>query len=237
MVNEDTKEMPVKHSKELKQPKLKILPNKVFRALWEAAQKMEYDEYVKRFTHPGSPDNMDFPGKLGMSYNQTYSVLKNIYDLANLSFKEILSLTEKRKAQISDIYVIPIRTVEEWYSGKNRCPDHIRITILTNYYKLDLGKRVITEAEKERRENRPSIYAPRKIQEAYIKRRSEDDDFERRLKEIDKITSKYGSPVSSGMSTQELLAKTDYLTHLRGYPHRKSEVQLPIGTESRWDCK
>ncbi len=202
----------MKHTKELKKNKLKVLPDKEFHKIWNAAQKKDYEAYVHMFTHPASKDRIDFEKKYDISFNAAYTLLKNIYDKANLSFKDILALTGKRKVEISNAFCIPIRTIEEWYSGNNRCPSYVRLMLLNNYYQLSLGKRVITQSEKEHRDNKPSIYAPRQIQEKYKAKHDNNDPFEEILNEMDERITKHKDIISDNTATtQEILSKTDYL--------------------------
>ncbi len=199
----------MKHIEKQKNKRLKVIPNKLFHKLWDAAQTGDKEVYIKRFTFPSSPDMINFYRDYGMSPNSTYKLLEKIHYLANLSFKEILEITGKRKAHISDIFCIPIRTVEEWYTGNNRCPSYIRLAILNNYYKVDLGKRIITEAEKERRDNRPNTYASREVREKYKRRIETEVDLDRKLKQIDEITGKY--KYDSKRDIKSILNETDYL--------------------------
>ncbi len=199
----------MKHKEDQKNKRLKVIPNKLFHKLWDAAQTGDKGSYIKRFTFPSSPDIINFYKDFGMSPNSTYKMLEQIHYLANLSFKEILELTGKRKAHISDIFCIPIRTIEEWYSGNNRCPSYIRLAILNNYYKVDLGKRIITEAEKERRDNRPNTYASREVQEKYKRRIESEEKLDGKLNQIDSITSKYNHDPKKDI--KNILNETDYL--------------------------
>lgn len=140
--------------------RVKVLSNKAFCKLWDVANKVgSLEEYIGCFT---SVENdkpiVDFK-KYNLDYIETLDMLKSIYTLAKYSFRDILELSGKRKSQVSDIFCIPIRTVEEWYSGNNKCSSYIRLMMLKEFHLLFLGSKYIKlESEVEYLSSYPRIY-------------------------------------------------------------------------------
>ena len=75
-----------------------------------------------------------------------------------MTFKEIMEAAGAKKSEISHIFCIPIRTVEDWYSGKNRTPSYVKIMVLKHFHMLDLGKYVRLSSSIEHIKTQPSIY-------------------------------------------------------------------------------
>ena len=61
--------------------------------------------------------------------NQIVEDLKNIYEITNLTFKELIKRTGLTQKQFGDRFNIPLRTIENWVGGQRECPIYIKIMI------------------------------------------------------------------------------------------------------------
>ncbi len=130
--------------------KKKSITPKIFHKLWDAACKSpDRSEYVRDILRSGRfrPESCD------LKYDEAVTLLLDIHRLSTTSFKDILGKIKKRKCEISDLYCIPIRTVEEWYSGGNKCPGYVRLMIMRDFGILDLGVDIKEKKKEEKREN------------------------------------------------------------------------------------
>ena len=60
-----------------------------------------------------------------------------IRDVAHLSIKEIRAKTGLSQVKFCERFCIPRRTLEDWESGRNKCPDYTRLMLaqLVGLYK------------------------------------------------------------------------------------------------------
>lgn len=61
--------------------------------------------------------------------------LSNIWELAHLSMKELISLTGLSQTAFAKGAGIPLRTVQHWCAGSRDCPAYVRF-LLAEHYKL-----------------------------------------------------------------------------------------------------
>lgn len=61
--------------------------------------------------------------------------LSDIWNLAHLSMKELISLTGLSQTSFAKGAGIPLRTVQNWYGGIRECPAYVRF-LLAEHYKL-----------------------------------------------------------------------------------------------------
>ena len=109
------------------------LAYKEFHKLWSAACKEpELNEYLKQSLHAEGKTEFKFE-KAGLDYPNAVNLLSSIHKLSHTSFRDILEKIGKRKCEISDMYCVPIRTVEEWYTGNNKCPDYFRLILIRDF--------------------------------------------------------------------------------------------------------
>ena len=100
---------------------VKVIPDKIFHILWNNAKKFELlDDYIKYFTSIKSKGYIDF------------------YKECNINEIDIF-------VTLSNIFCIPIRTIEDWYAGKSKCNDYIRLMFIRHFELLDLGRHVQNE--------------------------------------------------------------------------------------------
>ena len=136
----------------------RIIPNKIFVKLWRGAEKeCDKREYIRKYSSATSNDYINFKS-IGLEYEEVLYLLNEIHDKQHLEFKEILEAVRKRKSDIANTFCIPIRTVEEWYTGKNKCASYIRLMMLKHYRLFEFGKYIYLESDEEYEKNKPSVY-------------------------------------------------------------------------------
>lgn len=68
-----------------------------------------------------------FPSAVGfMSYKTKGSMEDDLKQKENMSTMEMREHLKISRAEFSRRYNIPVRTLENWESGKNKCPDYVR---------------------------------------------------------------------------------------------------------------
>lgn len=139
--------------------RLKILPDRIFHKIWDIVDDFsDPDEYVSSLSSDSSIFKYD---AYGITYSECIFLLKSLYKAKNMTFREIIDAAGTKKSEISHIFCIPIRTVEDWYSGKNRTPSYVKIMVLKHFHMLDLGKYVRLSSTIEHIKTQPSIYIKR----------------------------------------------------------------------------
>lgn len=137
----------------------KIVPNRLFKKLWMDAEKItDKREFVNKYLSTLSKEYVDFKKIVGLEHEESVMLLNEIYEKQHMTFKEILNEAGKRKADIVNTFCIPIRTVEEWYTGKNKCAGYVRFMLLKHYRLISLGKYIYLESEEEYNEIKPHVY-------------------------------------------------------------------------------
>ena len=143
----------------MRKKRLKIIPDRVFHKLWNAVDDYDLsDQYVSSLSTDTSIFNYD---AYGITYQECLYLLRELYEAKNMSFKDLLEAAGAKKSDISHIFCIPIRTIEDWYSGKNRTPSYIKLMILRQFHMLDLGKYIRLASSVEYIRTQPSIYIKR----------------------------------------------------------------------------
>lgn len=127
---------------------IRIIPDRIFYKLWKAADKdVKIYDYIDSFTSPLSKTYINFYKKYKLDELQTLDMLENIFKAAHLSMKDIIDTTGIRKADIGYMFCIPIRTLEDWCAGKNKCPSYVRLMMLRKFGLLHLGKYIYLESD------------------------------------------------------------------------------------------
>ena len=176
----------MKHLKDSSK-KLKLISDRDFYKLWKSANEetKSYDFITK---------NRDWPyKKYCLTYDEFSTLLRRIYNSAHLSFKEILDLKKITKAKVSNLFCIPIRTVEDWYSGINKCPAYIRLLLLRYFKIMYLGKYIKIEGVYNYDTSIPRTY----------EKKEELKEEPKKKFSLEELEEEYG--------TSALLKKTDYL--------------------------
>ena len=144
----------------MRKQRLKIIPDRVFHKLWDNVDKYDtQDGYINNVI---SCEKIFAFKKYGMDYAEASLALAHIYDLKRMSFKEIIEKAGTRKSIVSHIFCIPIRTVEDWYSGINGSPPYIRLMILKYFHLLNLGKHIRLESDINFFKTQPAVYVKHK---------------------------------------------------------------------------
>ena len=208
-----------------KMPKNKIvktLPDRIFYRLWKAADSdIKIYEYIDSFTSPLSNTYIDFRKKYKLDELQVIKMLDNIYRAAHLNVREIIDASGKKKADIGYIFCIPIRTLEDWCSGKNKCPSYARLMMIRKFELLNLGKYIYLESDNH------IVYNAYKSRRVEVERKNAEIVMTENNIDIDnkndyRISNKNGYMMSmkeyeqlhvhnSNKDIQDIIAATDYL--------------------------
>lgn len=212
-----------------KMPKSKIIrviPDRIFYKLWRAAEcDIKIYEYIDSFTSSLSDDYIDFRKKYKLDELQTIKMLENIYKASHLSVKEIINASGKKKADIGYVFCIPIRTLEDWCSGRNRCPSYVRLMLIRKFELLSLGKYIYLESDnhvvynayKDSRGERKRVgnieSEDEKVNDSIEHRAFDKNDYMMSMKEYEQLHVH-----NSNKDIQDIIAATDYL---RDYMKKK----------------
>ncbi len=102
--------------------------SKTFFALLEdAVVSSDKDAYVEEW----AISNVFEPGKNApiAIYDEIVHDLDNIWDIAHITFKELLSRAEITMTECSTRFCIPFRTIQDWCAGRRTPPRYIILTI------------------------------------------------------------------------------------------------------------
>jgi len=145
----------------MRKSRIKTISNKAFHKMWSKAFTFDSEkEFLDFFLHYDAKPPVDF-AKMNLDYVEALEILKRIYTASHLDFKEIMEIASLRTSQISDTFCIPIRTVEDWKSGKRECNPYIRLMILKHYHLLGFGRYIRLASETEYLSTFPPVYEPR----------------------------------------------------------------------------
>ena len=112
----------------------KMITPKQFHKLWDSSCGYENsNDYVRNTIRVFKYQSCD------MEYEEAVTLLLDIHKMSKMTFRDILERSGMRKCEVSDNYCIPIRTVEEWYSGNNKCPGYFRLILLKDLKLFDIG--------------------------------------------------------------------------------------------------
>ena len=127
--------------------RLKILPDRIFHKIWVEA--LDTDDRATFLAKMISSDGKTVarPEKYSIDAVLWYDVLRGIFDAAHMDAGEIIRFSGKKKAEISHYFCIPIRTLEDWCSGKSNPPSYVRLMMIREFHLLNLGKNVRLESE------------------------------------------------------------------------------------------
>ena len=137
----------------------KLISNKSFAAAWEAASKASsYRElcsmaYESKYFNP-----LYLEKSSGISLEDFYIVIENIYKAYNMTFEEIMNKAQTTNSKLRDCFCIPEKSIEAWKSGRNKCPDYIRLMLLRYYHLINLGKYIYTEEYDNFLSTIPKVY-------------------------------------------------------------------------------
>jgi len=143
----------------MKENRKKIVPDKLFAKLWNDAEKIDdRNAFIRKYSSITSEHYINFKRKYSLEFDEVLHMLNEIHAKQHMSFKDIIDAAGKRKAEISNTFCIPVRTVEDWYAGKNKCASYIRLMLLKHFYLINLGKYIYLESDEERKTKKPNVY-------------------------------------------------------------------------------
>lgn len=127
---------------------IRVIPDRIFYKLWKAAEEdVKIYDYIDAFMSPLSDTYIDFRKKYKLDEMQVINLLENVYKAARLSMKDIIDAAGRRKADVGYMFCIPIRTLEDWCSGKNKSPSYVRLMMIRKFNLLNLGKYIYLESD------------------------------------------------------------------------------------------
>lgn len=196
-----------------------IIPDRLFFHLWKESlsSPLNKQEYIRKFLSPLSEDYINMYKKYGLKEDKATYLLSSIYENSHKSFKQILEEAGLKNAQVSNIYCIPIRTVENWIKADN-CFAYIKLMILRDFFILDLGKYVHLESEYLKADKKTKTYETHNVSSKVIEDEieiedMEEDDFENELDEILRKIHHKDEQVNvqkAYENRRNILAETDY---------------------------
>ena len=136
----------------------KVISDKLFHELWTTAKAYKdpyhYANEIIRLNNACAKDLK----KTSLDADEIYDMAKKIFGMQQMTISQIVVKSGKKKAEISHIFCIPIRTLEDWCAEKAKCPDYVKIMMLKQFHLFRLGKYVCLASEEEYKETKPSIY-------------------------------------------------------------------------------
>lgn len=98
------------------------MTDKLFNKLWkDAIDQPNKDLFLAEYGYP------DWFDEISQDPQDISKTLGNIHDVAHMPLKDIIKRAGLTQAAFSTKFCIPIRTVEDWCSGKNKCRDYDRL--------------------------------------------------------------------------------------------------------------
>lgn len=98
------------------------MTDRLFEKLWkDALAQPDKELYIFEY---GCPDWFE---EISPDVSKTISILSSIHDVAHMSIKDMVSKTGLTQAAFSTKLCIPLRTIEDWVSGKRNCADYNRL--------------------------------------------------------------------------------------------------------------
>lgn len=103
------------------------MTDKLFARLWEDALKQSNRElYIGEYGYP------DWFDEISTDASELVRILENIHDVAHMSVRDIITASNLTQRAFAVKFCIPLRTVEDWATGKRKCADYIRLMFAKN---------------------------------------------------------------------------------------------------------
>lgn len=100
------------------------MTDKIFYRLWQDALAQPNKEmYIGEYGYP------DWFDEISTDTGEISEILGNIHDVAHMTVRDMIIKSGMTQAAFSFHFCIPIRTVEQWATGKRKCADYIRLMI------------------------------------------------------------------------------------------------------------
>lgn len=138
--------------------RLKIIPDVVFHKLWDASQTFDnINLFIRSYTVDENSEKIKYK-KYGLDIIDFSEMLRKIYTYAHCDINDIIYLSKKKKSEISHIFCIPIRTIEDWSNGKGKCSSYMRLMLLRHFHIINLGKYIKVQSEIDYKMSEPAVY-------------------------------------------------------------------------------
>lgn len=189
---------------------VRVLPDRLFAKLWQLSFKYESsDSYIKDICYTNGKAYINFKDKYGIYIDESTEMLSRIYGYSHLQFKELCDKYKIKKSSIKNIFCIPQRTIDRWYSGETECKSYIILQILRYYNLLELGKYIYVSGDY----NAPvkKIYKTNDVKKKTNKRvkrknyKNDDDFLENVDRMLEQITEK--REFSDSLKMREVIKK------------------------------
>lgn len=96
--------------------------DRLFARLWKNALEQPSKEmYIAEYGYPEWFDEIS-PDPVKATY-----ILGQIHDAAHMSIRDIISAAGLTQSAFAVKFCIPLRTVEDWATGKRKCKDYDRL--------------------------------------------------------------------------------------------------------------
>ncbi len=98
------------------------MTDKLFAKLWaDALAQPNRELYISEYGYP------DWFDDISTDAETIPQVLGDIHDMAHMSVRDIISRSGLTQAAFATKFCIPLRTVEDWATGKRKCADYARL--------------------------------------------------------------------------------------------------------------
>lgn len=98
------------------------MTDKRFYDLWvDALAQPDEDMYIAEYGYP------DWFDEISEEAGEVVEKLREIHRVSHMSMRDIIATTGLTQAEFAVKYCVPKRTVENWASGVNKCPDYVRL--------------------------------------------------------------------------------------------------------------
>lgn len=98
------------------------IPDKLFYKLWQdALAQPDRDMYIAEYGYP------EWFDEISPDAGEVARILGNIHDVAHMSIRDMLSKSGLTQQAFAYKFCVPLRTVENWATGKRNCADYDRL--------------------------------------------------------------------------------------------------------------
>ena len=109
------------------------MTDKLFYNLWlDALEQPNKDLYIGEYGYP------DWFDEISTDAGTVVKILDNIHDVAHMTIRDIISHAELTQSAFAIKFCIPLRTVEDWATGKRKCADYLRLLFCRQLGILDI---------------------------------------------------------------------------------------------------
>ncbi len=197
-------------------PRIRIIPDRVFYKLWKNSEKMPKEEFLRSMTSSLSDTKVDFK-KYGIKDEEVFKLLTGIHKISHMPLDEMLGIIGMTKAEFSNAFCIPIRTVEDWYSKKNRMPGYFKLLLARYVGIIDVGNFIKTESSMKISGHNEQVPAKKKKEKRKSSKEimppwlqtgiADEEEAYSKLVPADKMAD-----ICDSIRTREILSMTDYIS-------------------------